>query len=94
MPEFSKVVVFGVGLIGGVELVKDTQTKAAFETKKGVGAKAVSFALQEGLITRAMGDRLAFCPPLIIDEKDVDEIGAKLEKALRETERAVREKSV
>jgi 4-aminobutyrate--pyruvate transaminase len=75
----------GVGLIGGVELVRDKQTKAQFEVKKGVGAKAVSFALQEGLITRAMGDRLAFCPPLIITEAEIEEMFDRCERALDKT---------
>ncbi|MGO4407235.1 aspartate aminotransferase family protein [Bosea sp. RAF48] len=75
----------GVGLIGGAELVKDKQTKAAFETKKGVGAKAVAFALQEGLITRAMGDRLAFCPPLVISEAETEEMFNRCERALDKT---------
>ncbi|MDX3809382.1 aspartate aminotransferase family protein [Bosea thiooxidans] len=75
----------GVGLIGGAELVKDKQTKVPFETKKGVGAKAVSFALQEGLITRAMGDRLAFCPPLVINEAEIEEMFDRCERALDKT---------
>ncbi|MFJ5368372.1 aspartate aminotransferase family protein [Bosea sp. CER48] len=75
----------GVGLIGGAELVKDKQTKAAFDVKKGVGAKAVAFALQEGLITRAMGDRLAFCPPLVISEAEIDEMFNRCERALDKT---------
>lgn len=75
----------GVGLIGGAELVKDKQTKAAFDVKKGVGAKAVAFALQEGLITRAMGDRLAFCPPLVISDAEIEEMFNRCERALDKT---------
>ncbi|MDR6869761.1 4-aminobutyrate--pyruvate transaminase [Bosea sp. BE125] len=75
----------GVGLIGGVELVKDKQTKAPFEAKKGVGAKSVVFAQEEGLITRAMGDRVAFCPPLIITEAEIEEMFDRYERALNKT---------
>ncbi|CAN7575503.1 aspartate aminotransferase family protein [Bosea sp. LjRoot9] len=75
----------GVGLIGGVELVKDKQTKAPFEAKKGVGAKSVVFAQEEGLITRAMGDRVAFCPPLIITEAEIEEMFNRYERALNKT---------
>lgn len=75
----------GVGLIGGAELVKDKQTKASFETKKGVGAKAVAYALEEGFITRAMGDRLAFCPPLVINEAEIEEMFNRCERALDKT---------
>jgi 4-aminobutyrate--pyruvate transaminase len=75
----------GVGLIGGIELVKDKLTKAPFEGKKGVGAKSVFFAQGEGLITRAMGDRIAFCPPLIIKEAEIEEMFARYERALNKT---------
>ncbi len=75
----------GVGLIGAVELVKDKQTKASFEVKKGVGAKSVTFALEEGLITRAMGDRVAFCPPMIITEAELEEMFDRYERALNKT---------
>jgi 4-aminobutyrate--pyruvate transaminase len=75
----------GVGLIGGIELVKDKLTKAPFEIKKGVGAKSVAFAQGEGLITRAMGDRVAFCPPLIIKEAEIEEMFARYERALNKT---------
>ncbi|RYE29028.1 MAG: aspartate aminotransferase family protein [Hyphomicrobiales bacterium] len=75
----------GVGLIGGAELVKDKQTKASFETKKGVGAKAVAYALEEGFITRAMGDRLAFCPPLVIKDAEIEEMFNRCERALDKT---------
>ncbi|CAM5208655.1 aminotransferase [Bosea thiooxidans] len=75
----------GVGLIGGAELVKDKQTKASFEAKNGVAAKAVAYALEEGFITRAMGDRLAFCPPLVISEAEIEEMFNRCERALDKT---------
>jgi 4-aminobutyrate---pyruvate transaminase len=65
----------GVGLIGGIEIVADKKTKAQFEAKKAVAAKLVGLAQAEGVILRAMpGDRVAFCPPLIITTAEVDEM--------------------
>jgi 4-aminobutyrate--pyruvate transaminase len=75
----------GIGLIGGVELVKDKATKASFEGKKGVGAKSAGFAQEEGLIVRAMGDRIAFCPPLVISEAEIEEMFSRYERALDKT---------
>ncbi len=73
----------GVGLIGGVELVADKKTKQNFDPAKQVGATINNFALEEGLITRPMlSDRLAFCPPLVIDEAEIDEMFARFERAL------------
>ncbi|RDJ20061.1 aspartate aminotransferase family protein [Bosea caraganae] len=76
----------GVGLIGGIELVKDKATKAQFEAKKGVAAKSGAFAQDEGLIVRPLGgDRVAFCPPLIINEAEIDEMFDRYERALAKT---------
>jgi 4-aminobutyrate--pyruvate transaminase len=73
----------GVGLLGGVELVADKKTKKSFDPAKQVGATVNAFALDEGLITRPMlSDRLAFCPPLVIDEAEIDEMFARFQRAL------------
>ena len=76
----------GVGLIGGLELVADKATKQTFDAKKAVAAKSVHFAQEEGVILRAMGgDRVAFCPPLIISEAEIDEMFDRYERALAKT---------
>lgn len=76
----------GVGLIGGIEFVKDKASKAQFEAKKGVALKSTSFAQDEGLILRALGgDRVAFCPPLVISEAEIDEMFDRYERALAKT---------
>jgi 4-aminobutyrate---pyruvate transaminase len=73
----------GVGLIGAVELVADKKTKKNFDPARQVGATVNGFAMEEGLITRPMlSDRLAFCPPLIIDEAEIDELFARFDRAL------------
>lgn len=75
-----------VGLIGGIELVADKMTKKSFEVKKGVAAKCVSFAQEEGLIVRPLGgDRIAFCPPMIISEAEITEMFDRFERALKRT---------
>ena len=72
----------GVGLLSGIELMKDKATREAFDPAQKVGQLAEKKCLQHGLITRAVGDRLAFCPPLIIEEEQVDEMISALSKAL------------
>jgi 4-aminobutyrate--pyruvate transaminase len=72
----------GVGLIGALELVADKQTRANFDPTLGVGAKLVAAAEAEGVILRAMaGDAIAFSPPLIITESEIDEMFARFAKA-------------
>ena len=84
----------GIGLIGAVELVADRKTKRSFEAKAGVGARCVAFAQEEGLLTRAVaGDNIALCPPLIISPEEIDDMFAKLKRALDRTlDWATREK--
>jgi len=73
----------GVGLIGGVELVKDKRTKASFDPRQGVGAKVNTFAQEEGLISRPIaGDTLALCPPLVITAEQINAMFDRMERAL------------
>lgn len=77
----------GIGLIGGIEFVKNKATRAQFEVKKAVAAKSCVFAQEEGLIVRPLaGDRVAFCPPLIISEAEIDELFDRYERALAKTQ--------
>ncbi len=75
----------GKGLIGGCELVADKKTRAAFPAARGVGAYCQERAREHGLIVRALGDTVAFCPPLIVTETDIDEILERFSRALGET---------
>jgi len=76
----------GLGLIGGVELVADKKTKRAFAPQHGVGPRAVRFAEAESLIVRSViGDVLTLSPPLIIDEREIDELFDRLARALDNT---------
>ena len=42
-------------------------------------------AQQHGLISRAMGDAIAFCPPLIISEQEMGLLLERFERALEDT---------
>jgi 4-aminobutyrate--pyruvate transaminase len=76
----------GVGLIAGVELVADKASKQAFDPARGVVAMLGRLAEAEGLIVRPLpGERFALCPPLVINEAEIDELFARLNKALDAT---------
>ena len=75
----------GMGLIGAVEMVANKTTRQAFDPKKGVGAKAVAFAQDEGLILRNLTDSLAFCPPLIISPEEIDDMFDRVARVLDKT---------
>ncbi len=76
----------GLGLIGGVELVADKASKRSFPPEHGVGARAVRFAEEEGLIVRSVaGDVLTLSPPLVIGAADIEELFNRLERAIDKT---------
>ena len=75
----------GIGLVAAIELVRDKKTNESFDLKSGVGNYLYKRAQAHGLIIRAMGDNIAFTPPLIISAEDVDLIVAKFGQALDET---------
>ncbi|MGD0723827.1 MAG: aspartate aminotransferase family protein [Roseiarcus sp.] len=72
----------GIGLIGGLELVADKPARAGFERAGAVGARLAELAQEEGLIIRAIGDIIAFCPPLIITADEIDMLFDRFARAL------------
>lgn len=72
------------GLMGALELSPD-KTSKTFETPGKVGAKAAAEMLNRGVILRAIGDSLAFCPPMIITDDQIDDLFAPVEEALDAT---------
>jgi 4-aminobutyrate--pyruvate transaminase len=76
----------GMGLIAAVELAQDPAARQPFEPRHGVGPYLVARAQAHGLILRVMaGDIIAFSPPLIITEAEIDELLEKFGRALDDT---------
>ncbi|MCI0547008.1 MAG: aspartate aminotransferase family protein [Candidatus Rokubacteria bacterium] len=79
----------GVGLMAGVELVRDKASRAPFDPPATAGALFVERATAHGLIVRNLQDTIALCPPLIITEAEVEEVLRRFEKALADTATAL-----
>src|ERR1700678_804566 len=84
----------GIGLIGALELVADKKTKTPFDPAQAVGPFLIKRAHQHGLILRALGDSIAFCPPLIITESEIDLMFEKFALALDDTLAMLRERGL
>lgn len=84
----------GIGLVGAIELVADKATKTSFDSAAGVGPFLGKRAHHHGLIVRAMGDSIAFCPPLIIREDEIDLMFQRFALALNDTLAMVRERGL
>ena len=75
----------GSGLIGALELVANKESGQAF-AGGAVGAYAQKAVQDNGVLLRTVaGSSLAFCPPLIISEAQIDEIIDATSRALDQT---------
>jgi 4-aminobutyrate---pyruvate transaminase len=75
----------GVGLLAGIELVKDKESKEPFSSAQGVGPLLAKKALDRGIIVRPLGDTIAVSPPLIITEGEIEALAEGLRLALDDT---------
>ena len=73
----------GLGLLAGIELVRDRQSKESFDPSLGAARRVWLAALDEGVIVRSLpGDVLSICPPFVISEKQIDRIVDVLGEAI------------
>jgi 4-aminobutyrate--pyruvate transaminase len=79
----------GVGLIAAVELVSDKANKTPWGDVGALGGLVNGFMQQNGVISRNMGDAVAFCPPLIITEPQVDQMIDAFERSLEAASKQV-----
>jgi 4-aminobutyrate--pyruvate transaminase len=73
----------GVGLIGGIQLVKNKATKEMYEPSLKVAPTVMSLAVEHGLLIRSLpNDSIGVCPPLIITLPQIDDMFDSLGRAL------------
>jgi len=84
----------GVGLILGMELMKNRERRVPFDSSSKVGARVETAAMHHGLILRVVGDRLVFAPPLVIEADDIEEIGKRLQRALDDVAKDLKSEGV
>ena len=72
----------GVGLILGMELMRDGERRIPFDAALNVGARVDAAARRHGLMLRVVGDRLVFAPPLVIETAEIEDVSERLEHAL------------
>lgn len=64
----------GLGLMCGVEIVKDKATKEEFAADDKVGVRVHQAMMQRGLFTRMRGEVLCLAPPIVTTEAEIDRI--------------------
>ena len=71
-----------IGLLGALELVKDKGRRELFDAELGVGSQCRDFCIDNGLIMRAVGDKMVVSPPLVISKSQIDELVGLAAKCL------------
>jgi adenosylmethionine-8-amino-7-oxononanoate aminotransferase len=84
----------GLGLLAGVEFVRDRATKAPFDPAAGYGLAVVQEAMRRGLLVYpgtgsvdgVAGDHILLAPPFIITRQQIDDTIRLLDETLTATE--------
>jgi L-2,4-diaminobutyrate transaminase len=82
----------GLGLIGAVEFVAEKTPLRAFDPALKVGPRIARRCLELGLITRALpaADTIAFSPPFVVSDAELDEMVSLARRAVDEIEAELR----
>jgi adenosylmethionine-8-amino-7-oxononanoate aminotransferase len=81
----------GLGLVAGIELVRDRATRELFEPSEGAARRVWLAALEQGVIVRPLsGDVLAMSPPFVITDEQIDRMVLVLDRAIASVERELR----
>ncbi len=73
----------GIGLIGGIELVRDKTDRVNFDPQHKVAPWCANKMTELGLIARPLfNDTIGLCPPLIITDQQIDDMFDILEQAI------------
>ena len=73
------------GLVAGFVLMQDKHQHIMFDEDLGVGMMCRAHCFANGLIMRAVGDRMIIAPPLVTTIEQIDEMMALIAKCLDAT---------
>jgi L-2,4-diaminobutyrate transaminase len=75
----------GVGMVAGIELVADRQTKRSFDPKLAVQVMVYKEMLRRGVLVRPIPNTVAVSPPLIFTQQEVETLVGALRESLDAT---------
>lgn len=92
----------GLGMLCGLEFVKNKQTKEPFALSQGVGSKVIAKAFEKGLliypamggIEGVAGDSVIISPPLTITKEQIDELIGLLKEAIEAVQQELQDKAL
>jgi putrescine aminotransferase len=81
-----------IGLMGALQLARDKSTRTGFDGALEVGMLCRGHCFANGLIMRAVGDRMIIAPPLVITRAQIDDLVGLIRKCLDLTLADVRQR--
>ncbi len=79
-----------LGLVAGLALVADPVSGRPFDPALSVGLLCRDICFRNGLVMRAVGDRMIIAPPLVITRPQIDELIGLVRRCLDETHAELR----
>jgi putrescine aminotransferase len=73
------------GLIGAFQFTKDKSSRTGFDESAGIGMIAREHSFKNGLVMRAVGDRMVIAPPFTLSHEDADELVSIAQKVIELT---------
>ena len=80
------------GMMAALQLVRDRPTLTPFDPALAVGMLCRAHCFREGLIMRAVGDRMIVAPPLVMSPAQIDEMTGLVRRCLDLTWNELRDK--
>ena len=74
----------GLGMMCGIEIVKDKATGEEFDASEKIGPKVHKAGVERGLFSRVRGDVYCLAPPIITTESQLDQIVEFLKDSITE----------
>lgn len=76
------------GMIGGIELVRDKETKTPYPWEARLGVRVCTEARKHGLFLRPLGNVIVVFPPLSVSMEELEQLMDGIERSIRQvTER-------
>ena len=73
-----------VGLVAGIELVKNWQTREPFALRERAGIRVCEALARRGVLTRPVGNVIVLMPPYCTTAKQLEKIVSSLRSAIGE----------
>ena len=74
----------GMGFVGGIEFVRDRDTREPYPADDPMGVQVYRRMIEKGVLARAAGNVIAFCPAYVISENDLETVLLTAREALDE----------